>query len=64
MKFQAGETDLYGVRPREFAEFKADEKAGKYTVYEAGPTASPEFLMFRESSKQRSAPNEVLVDRA
>ncbi len=51
LKFQAGETDAYGIRPREFGEFKAGEKAGKYTVYEAGPTSSTEFLMFNENPK-------------
>ena len=56
LKFQAGETDIYGVRPREFAEFKAGEKSGKYTVYEAGPTASTEFLMFNENPKGIAPP--------
>ena len=45
LKFQAGETHVYGVRPRDFAEFKAREQAGKYTIYEPGPTASTEFLV-------------------
>ena len=56
LKFQAGEMDIYGVRPREFAEFKAGEKSGKYTVYEAGPTASTEFLMFNENPKGLTPP--------
>ena len=56
LKFQAGETDVYGIRPREFSEFKAGEKAGKYTVYEAGPTSSTEFLMFNENPKALRVP--------
>jgi peptide/nickel transport system substrate-binding protein len=56
LKFQAGETDLYGVRPREFAEFKAGEKSGKYTVYEAGPTAGTEFLMFNQNPRAVTPP--------
>ena len=44
LKFQAGETDVYVLRPREFAEFKAREQAGKYTIYEPGPTSGTEFL--------------------
>jgi peptide/nickel transport system substrate-binding protein len=45
LKFQAGETDVYTVRPRDFAEFKAREQPDKYTIYEPGPTASTEFLV-------------------
>jgi len=45
LKFQAGETDVYAVRPRDFGEFKAREQSGKYTVYEPGPTAGTEFLV-------------------
>lgn len=56
LKFQAGETDVYGVRPREFAEFKAGEKAGKYTVYESGPTSGTEFLMINENPKALRPP--------
>ena len=46
LKFQAGETDVYALRPGEFAEFKAGEKSGKYTVYEPGPTAGISVLEF------------------
>ncbi len=56
LKFQAGETDLYGVRPREFAEFKAGEKSGKYTIYEAGSTAGTEFLMFNQNPRGITPP--------
>jgi peptide/nickel transport system substrate-binding protein len=56
LKFQAGETDVYGIRPREFAEFKAGEQAGKYTVYESGPTSSTEFLMLNENPKALRPP--------
>jgi peptide/nickel transport system substrate-binding protein len=56
LKFQAGETDAYPIRPREFAEFKAGEKPGKYTVHEAGPTASTEFLMFNENPRGMRPP--------
>jgi len=47
--FQAGQTDSYGVRPREYAQFKRGEKAGNYTVYDGGPTFGTEFLMFNEN---------------
>ncbi len=47
--FQAGQADSYGVRPREYAEFKRGEKAGNYTVYDGGPTFGTEFLTFNEN---------------
>jgi peptide/nickel transport system substrate-binding protein len=49
LRFQAGETDSYGLRPSEFAEFKRDEKKGNYTVYDGGPTFGTEFLSFTEN---------------
>lgn len=49
--FQAGQTDSYGVRPREYAEFKRGEKAGHYTVYDGGPTFGTEFLTFNENPR-------------
>ena len=51
LKFDAGETDVYAVRPREFAEFKAKASAGRYTVYEAGPTSSTEFVIVNENPR-------------
>lgn len=51
LKFQAGETDVYIARPREYAEFKAGEKAGNYTVFEPGPTAGIEVLQFNMNPK-------------
>jgi peptide/nickel transport system substrate-binding protein len=44
--FQQGQTDSYGIRPREYAEFKRREKAGGYTVYDGGPSFGTEFLTF------------------
>ena len=49
--FQAGQTDSYGVRPVEYAEFKRDEKKGNYTVYDGGPTFGTEFLTFNENPR-------------
>jgi peptide/nickel transport system substrate-binding protein len=49
--FQAGQTDSYAVRPREYAEFKRGEKAGHYTVYDGGPTFGTEFLTFNENPR-------------
>jgi peptide/nickel transport system substrate-binding protein len=49
LQFQAGQTDSYGVRPREYAEFKRGETSGHYTVYDGGPTFGTEFLTFNEN---------------
>ena len=49
--FQSGQTDSYGIRPREYAEFKRAEKKGNYTVYDGGPTFGSEFLMFNENPR-------------
>jgi peptide/nickel transport system substrate-binding protein len=47
--FQAGQTDSYGVRPREYGEFKRGEKAGNYVVYDGGPSFGSEFLAFNQN---------------
>jgi len=49
--FQQGQTDSYGIRPREYAEFKRGEKAGGYTVYDGGPSFGTEFLTFNQNPK-------------
>ena len=49
--FQQGQTDSYGVRPREYAEFKRGEKAGNYTVYNGGPGFGSEFLAFNQNPR-------------
>ena len=49
--FQAGQTDSYGVRPKEVAEFKRREKAGTYTVYDGGPTFTTGFMMFNQNAR-------------
>jgi peptide/nickel transport system substrate-binding protein len=44
LRFLAGETDIYAARPREFAEFKAREREGNYTLYDGPETFSSEFV--------------------
>ncbi len=51
LRFQNGETDSYGVRPREYAEFKRLEKGGHYTVYDGGPGFGSEFLVFNQNPR-------------
>jgi peptide/nickel transport system substrate-binding protein len=49
--FQQGSTDSYGIRPREYAEFKRNEKSGKYTVYDGGPSFGTQFICFNQNPK-------------
>jgi len=49
LKFLAGETDFYAARPREFAELKAGEKAGNYTVYDGPEGFGSEFLVLNQN---------------
>ena len=49
--FQSGGADSYGLRPKEYAVFKRDEKSGHYTVYDGGPTFGTEFLVFNENPR-------------
>lgn len=56
LKFLAGETDLYGARPREFVEFKQGEKAGNYTIYDGPETFGSEFLVFNMNPAGVSPP--------
>ena len=49
--FLQGQTDSYGVRPREYAEFKRGEKAGRYTVYDGGPSFGSEFFFFNQNPR-------------
>lgn len=49
LKFLAKETDFYGARAREFAELKAGEAAGNYTVYDGSETFTSSFLVFNQN---------------
>ncbi|MBM3450984.1 MAG: ABC transporter substrate-binding protein [Armatimonadetes bacterium] len=44
LKFQARETDLYGTRPREFAEFQARAARENFTIFDGPETYSTEFV--------------------
>jgi peptide/nickel transport system substrate-binding protein len=46
LKFLAKETDAYGARPREFAELRAQQQAGNFTIFDGPPTFSTEFIVF------------------
>lgn len=49
LKFLAKETDVYGARPREYAEFKQMERAQNFTIYDGPETFSSEFVVFNEN---------------
>lgn len=49
LKFDAKETDVYEVRSAEFAAYKAREREGNYTLYDAGPSAGTNFLVFNQN---------------
>lgn len=51
LKFLAREIDLYGARPREYAELKRGERAGNYTVYDGPETFSMEYLVFNQNPR-------------
>ncbi len=51
LKFLARETDLYGARPSEYAEFKQGEKAGNYTIYDGPETFSSQYLVFNQNPR-------------
>ncbi len=46
LKFQARETDVYGARPREYAEFARLQQSGNFTIFDGPPTFGTEFLIF------------------
>jgi len=56
LKFLAKETDAYGARPREFAELKAGERAGNYTIYDGPEGFGSEFVVFNQNPAGISGP--------
>lgn len=54
--FQGGQTDIYKIRPAEYAEFKKGEKVGHYTVYDGGPGFETQFLAFNENPQSGLPP--------
>ncbi|MBI4279718.1 MAG: ABC transporter substrate-binding protein [Armatimonadetes bacterium] len=56
LKFQAGETDVYGIRGREFSAFKRDAARGNYSVYEGGPGFGIEFITFNQNPRGAKPP--------
>lgn len=51
LKFLAKETDLYSARPREYAELKAGEAAGNYTIYDGPETFASQYLVFNQNPR-------------
>jgi peptide/nickel transport system substrate-binding protein len=46
LKFQARETDVYGARAREFAEFQRRQQAENFTIFDGPATFGTEFIIF------------------
>ncbi|HEY3248584.1 MAG TPA: ABC transporter substrate-binding protein [bacterium] len=51
LKFLAKETDTYGARPSEYADFKRQEQAGNFTIYDGPETFSSEFVVWNQNPK-------------
>lgn len=51
LKFQAGETDIIGIRGEDYAVLKPQESKGNFTIYNTGPTLSTTFLFFNQNPK-------------
>lgn len=49
LKFDAGESDMYRVRPAEFAAYKQRERQGNFTIHEAGASAATAFVVFNQN---------------
>jgi peptide/nickel transport system substrate-binding protein len=56
LKFEAGETDVYGARPREYAEFKARERQGNFTIYDGPETFTSEFVVLNMNPEGAGPP--------
>ena len=56
LKFLAGETDVYGARPREFTEFKGLERQNNFTIYDGPETFSSEFVVLNQNPTGIKAP--------
>ncbi|MGH2452753.1 MAG: ABC transporter substrate-binding protein [bacterium] len=56
LQFLAKQTDAYGARPREFAELKALEREGNFTIHDGPETFSSEFVVFNQNPAGISGP--------
>jgi peptide/nickel transport system substrate-binding protein len=46
LRFRSGELDMSGLRPEDFALLKQEEKRGKFTIYNGGPSSGTMFISF------------------
>lgn len=49
LRFLSGEIDVYGARPREFAELKQQERQGNFTIHDGPETFSSSFISFNQN---------------
>ncbi|BCM93282.1 putative ABC transporter-binding protein [Abditibacteriota bacterium] len=59
IKFQAGETDVLGVQPSDYALIKAGEAKGNYKVYNQGPGWGFEYLCFNQNPESSVDSNKI-----
>ncbi len=62
VKFQSGETDIYGFYGDKYKMMKKDEQKGNYTVYELGPGMGTEHLWFNLNPEKNTDTGEPYVD--
>lgn len=55
LKFQAGETDILGVKHNDYKVIKAEEEKGNYKVMNLGPTFGTNFLSFNMNMRSKPA---------
>jgi peptide/nickel transport system substrate-binding protein len=60
LQFRSGGLDSIGVTPEYFSLLKAEEKRGKFTIYDGGPAYGTQFLSFNLNQGKRNG--KPLVD--
>jgi peptide/nickel transport system substrate-binding protein len=50
LKFESGETDVYGLRMEDYANLSREARGGNFTVFDMGGSSGTLFLMFNQSA--------------
>lgn len=62
LKFQDGETDIFGMQAHHYPELKPHEKKGNYTVHLAGPNFGTSFLFLNQNRDKNPKTGKPYVD--
>ena len=62
LKFLDGELDSYGLRGTDFPLLKPLEKKNQFTIYNAGPATSTNFIFFNQNRDANPKTNKPFVD--